>query len=342
MIRYTNLYKTIHKLLFLGLPLPLLLSHEMISYLSWFLIFLYLLKLQSFRKKSQGFEKVLILFSIAFFIMVSFLSLYLIFNTKAKNNLDDFQSSLLSFKFLFHRSRFNICLFMTFILKLGLFLELFKKSFYFQTFLIFFLSSSFFIIFFLPFSVFQEFFFTSDYFSRVYPPVISLPFCLLMWVLAELKQIKLQSLSKSFLWSCCILSLSFTIYRIKSDLEFYNYQESFSRHLENCEGFISVSSFKKNFPYLRSNAHWKITAESLILPQRRTIKAVLFNDFCEKTCKKHRFKLVEDCSSSCKRLSFGFPDIFSDESLKKHSFFNFQPLIKNWESQENFCQKVNE
>ena len=337
-IYYIDLSKRSHKALFLIAPIPLLLSHEMISYFSWFLIFLTLFKLQSSSQKNQVFEKSFIPLFICFLIMVSFLGFYFILNPQEKNNLIQFQDSLFSFKFLFDGSSFNLCLFMALFLKLSLFLELFWKSFYFQILLILLSVLSFFIFLFAPFSVFQETFFTNDYISRVYPPVISVPFCFLMWWLAEQKGVKLERLSKSFLWACCLIGLSFTVYRIKSDLEFDKYRKNFSRQIGHCEGLVSLSHFKKKFPKLKSNSHWKITAESLILPQRRTIKAVLFNDFCEENCKKHRVKLNEDCSSFCKILDFDFPNIFSDPSLKEHSFFNFQPLIKNWELQKNFCQ----
>ena len=338
MIHYGDLSKKSHKLLFFILPFPLILSHEMMSYLSWFLIVLYLFKLQSFQKSNQPFKSFFIAFFIAFFILVSFLNLYLIFWTEGMHNLIQFKNSLIFFKFLFsfEAVQFNLCLFMAFLLKIGLFLELFKRSFYFQTFLVLFLLMSFCIFLFLPFSVFQEVFFTSSYLSRVYPPIISLPFCLVMWWLAELKQIELQNLSKKFLWSCCILSLFFTIYRIKSDLKYYNYRQNFSKQLEKCEGLIPLSSFKNK--YSKSQYFWKITAESLIIPQKKSIKTILFHDLCEKECGENS-KLNGSCGFSCKGW-FDLPDAFSKEFFRENSFFNFQPLFNNWEKKKNSCSNL--
>lgn len=162
-------------------------------------------------------------------------------------------------------------------------------------------------------------------------------------LLAELKQIKLQTLSKTFLVSCCLAALFFTVYRIKSDLEFHTYKKDFSLYFKNCEGVIPLSSYKKDFRKVKTNTYWKITAESLIFPQKKKIKAILVNDLCEKNCESSLFQHpFMDCSSFCQNLRFDFPTALSGESLKDHSFFNFQPLIKNFESQKSSCEKPNQ
>lgn len=336
-IHYTDLSKMSHKALFLATPMPLLLSHEMMSFLSWALIALCLFKYKNSKGRNQKFEKLFISFSIVFFVFVSFLQSYFILNSESKSNLASFQSSLFAFKFLFEGGRPNLLVVTAFVLKLGLLLELFKKKFYyFQVLLILFVSLAFCLILFPSFSIFQDRFFTGEYDSRVYPIVISLPFCLFMWGLAELKHKKLQSLSKLFLYSFCITGVAFTVYRLKSDLEFYKYRKNFSLQLSTCEGMAPLSSFKKLFPKLKPESLWKITADSLILPQKKLVQTALYNDSFLQGCEKYQ---APDCGSRYRDLRFNLPEILSDESFR-NNFFNFQPLFENWKAGKNSCKKT--
>jgi len=336
-IHYADLSKLNHKVIFLIAPLPLLLSHEMMSDLSCFLIFLCLYKLRD--SKTPSFE---IFFVICFFIFLLALKTFLLFKTTDPMNFNKFQKNLFFFEFLWDDSQINLCLLTAFLLKLCLILKLFKqKTLYKQSqiLLVLFSGFNFFLILFLPFSIFEEFFWTNDYAGRVYPPVISLPFCLFAWFLAEIKSIKLQTLSNTFLGSFCLLSLSFTVYRLKSDLDFYDYRKEFSAQFENCEGVVSLSSFKKSFTKLKTNSSWKITAESLILPQKRSIKAILFNDLCEKDCEKSSFQnLFMNCHSYCESLNFRVNSSF--DNFNNSSYFNFQPLLSNIKLGRNFCANL--
>ena len=115
----------------------------------------------------------------------------------------------------------------------------------------------------------------------------------------------------------------------------------YSLYFKNCEGVVPLSSFKKDFIKVKIDTYWKITAESLIFHQKKKVKAILINDLCEKNCKSSLFQHpFMDCSSYCQSLSFDFPTVLSGESLKDYSFFNFQPLIKNFESQKSSCEKL--
>ena len=97
-IYYSNLSLARHRVFFLLVPFPLLLSHELMSYASLFLIFLCLLKRSS---ETEPVNKTIITSLILFFIVTFFIALYFIFFPASFGNRDGFLSSLLNLKFLY-------------------------------------------------------------------------------------------------------------------------------------------------------------------------------------------------------------------------------------------------
>jgi len=331
MISYFDFSKKIHQFSFFVFAFPLILSHEMMSYLSLFFVFLILVKLKR-RIKHTNLQTLFL--PLLFFLFLCFLQSFLLFHSLDKSNFNQFQKNLFSFEFLWDDSRINLCLFLSLFIKVVLFLEIFKKKFLsqgFQVFFFFVLTFCFLKLLFLSFPLFEARFWTSDYAGRVYPPVLSFPLCLLAWFLAEFKSIELKKeLSQTFLISCCLLALLFTFYRLKSDKNFYNYRKDFARAVEKCEGIVLLSDFKKDFTNFKSQ--WKVTADSLIFPEKQKIKAIIINDLCEKDCKKRNFKhRFMDCPSFCKSLNFDFPEESS------YQFFKFKTVFKSYESGRNFC-----
>ena len=105
MIHYSDLSKTAHKILFFLIPLPLLFSHEMMSYMAWPLIGLCLYKYKKMGK-TEFFQKALIGSVAVWLFTVSMVQVFLlIFQDDFGGSSENFSKFLDSlFKFVYDPS----------------------------------------------------------------------------------------------------------------------------------------------------------------------------------------------------------------------------------------------
>ena len=124
-IYYSDFSLKRHKVLFVLAPFPLLLSHELMSYTSFFLIFLCILK-NNYQKTFMN--KVILTNLILFFIFIFFTAVYFIIFPNNPNNRNDFLSGLLSLKFLYSGKALHLYIMSAFILIIIPFFQLFRSS----------------------------------------------------------------------------------------------------------------------------------------------------------------------------------------------------------------------
>jgi len=340
-IYYSNLSNKIHQALFIIIPLPLLLSHELMAYMAWPIIGLCLLKAKA---ETHLFNNLIIKFIIAFFIYTSIISLMFIFTVDPFriNTFADFKSSLWNLEFLFSKKSINLSILTAIILKSSLFIQCLSDNIKkIQLTLSILLIFSFLLTSFLPFSVYNRFFFIEDYPARVWPPIFSLPLNLLLWWLYENKKITVKN-AKIFLLSCFIFSVTSTVYRVKSDWQFYKHQKQFSKQIQRCKGFLSWPSVKKNFKSIENYEKleenlWKISSVSLIYPRSKNIKAIILNTSCIALCIEEK-KDQHLCRDLCNDISFNMPASLSEHLLKTR-FFNFEALTNNISKNLSLCEK---
>ena len=331
---YSDLSLKRHKIFFLLTPLPLLLSHELMSYMAWPLIYLCVLKLHN---QNEFLSKSLIKLLIAFFIMVSALNVFYILNINSglvifNHNFLQFKDHLFSLKFLYLKKQVNISILMSLILTLSFFIDILKRKKPLQIMCLMFLSFCFFSILLNPFSIYERFFFTDDYISRVWSPIFSLPFFLLLWHFIEAKKITIN-LSGLFLFSCFFAFTGLTMNQIKSDFKFYKHQKEFSQKFERCYGFVKWSSVKEHF-----NIISEITSVSVIYPKKRDIKSLIVNDTCVKDCTASLLEAGRDsCESVCSFLELNPSNILQNLSFPNR-FFNYKDLMENQLKGLSVCQ----
>ena len=339
-IYYSNLSLKLHRIIFFIAPLPLILSHEMISYMAWPLIALCILKEKN---ENNLFNKFIIKFMVGFFLLLSIINFIFIFgNNEHIINYLRFKESVLNLKFLFSNDNINLIILTALLLISSLLLQCFsnkiKNKFQFALFIYFVVVL--FAVIFIPFSWYYQFLFVGNYDSRVWPPVFSLPLNLLIWWFYKNKILNFKHF-KVFILSCFIVCITFTIYTVKSDLQFYKHQKQFSEQLQKCQGVLSWPVVKKSFKTIKNyekleHHSWKITASSLIYPRFQNIKAVLLNTNCMNVCRKEG---KPDCKSFCSYVSFNIPSSLLDGSFNSR-FFNFKPLIENISSKSlSVCDK---
>ena len=106
-IYYSNLSSWRHRLFFVLVPFPLLLSHELMSYMAFPLIFLCVRK---YKSESCFLNKIIVASVGILMIVSSFLSFkFLLFHKGTINNSDDFIESLVKLRFIYDSSRgFNL------------------------------------------------------------------------------------------------------------------------------------------------------------------------------------------------------------------------------------------
>ena len=337
-IHYSDLSLIRHKILFIIAPIPLFLSHELMSYMAWPLIGLCVLK---YKKESSVFNRYLIQLCVSFFLFVSFFYFidFLMLENGRKINFFYFKGSVIGFEFLFKDSRLNNFVALSLILKASFFIELFagknKKVYQFFSFV---LLLFFFLLPLLPFAFYSSLFYNDAHYTRVWPPVFSLPVCLLFWFIYERKSNPPPSsvFSNLFLISCLIGFISLTVYCIQSNRRFFDYQQVFSKQLERCNGVLKSSSVKWFFRGWDRDMDdvWNITAVSILYPQKRDIKSILINDSWLTRC----LIKEEECKKKLDMFNLRFPDnLFNSEYQLEQRFFNFKPLYHNFSKSLSYC-----
>ena len=281
-IYYSDLSNKMHRFLWFIALLPLVLSHEMMIYMAWPLIFLCWNKLQKGRKKDLT-HKVLILFTIFFLFVTSFLQLYLmlfhsflfekavpdlisIYTTKPEIPLMPALIALAGVFFFFMKHPLNEQL-----LKIQGVVSFFMFFYLFITVLFFSLKNELLLD------------YKDLYNLRLYPPTAGLIFSLLFWWFYENKQMDISKISKTFLFSCVCCCLSLLSFRLHFDYMFYNRRSFFVKKLSECSGLLTWEAYTKDMPFEK----WKGFYRSLIFPESKNIKAIVLNNSyseCRKSC----------------------------------------------------------
>lgn len=317
-VYYSNLSTQSHQILFLLTPLPLLFSHEMMSYMAWPLILLCLLKIKTSK------EKWIIFTAMTIFFIASMLSLFFIFFPEKSEveNRSEFFNSLFRLEFFFKITNGQLewiypsCIIAFFLLLLP-FKQFIAKKYHRLSLKIFF---SFIVLFgitafILPFhQLFKVFQLTNEEEARVWSPVAALPLSLLIWWLFEKRKLKWE---KSFFLSCIIAVISLTGWRIGSDYQFYQFQKRFSKQLSVCRGFVDGEKAFKNkeakFQHLFKvfNWRWKYMSSSLIYPRLTNIQTIV--------------KSTNSFHGCYKTPPFGMCE--NNIDISENRFFNFERAI---------------
>ena len=336
-IYYSDLSLKSHRALMILSILPLFRSHELMSYMSLFFILLCFLK---YKKEKVEINRYLILACICFFIFIfvyhAFDLFYLDGNSGRRNGRSHFLSSFFNFEFLFIGSLLNLLVLISLLLKICFLIELFinkYKIYYFLGLIL--------LLLFLKISFFSHFILDSNfvfYTSRFYSPVISLPFCLLLWIIYE-KKTKSWKPSKPFLALCFLTFIGLTFYRIQWDSKFYKSVKNMTNHLSKCKGVLSHSSYKWMYKgyenYIDSP---KILAQSILYPKKKDIHVIIKNDLnCNIIFEKMGLNRKQ-VKNLCNSLNLGFPKILLEPDFKlEQRFFNFTPLHSAYKQGISSC-----
>ena len=335
-IYYSDLSLRSHKTLLTLSFLPLFQSHEMMCYMSLFLMGLCFLKL---KKEKDKINRHLILTCIGFLgFLFAYHTFDLIFLEEIiarKTNKSLFLEALFKFNFLVQNSKLNIFVLISILLKVCLLIELFIKKNKSYCFLGLFLLALFlqfiFSVSLSPNSLFS-------YHTRTYPPVISLPFSLFVWLIYE-EKLKNWKPSNLFLIICFFGFLSLTFYRIQSNFEFYNHRKSVSKYLSNCQGVLNYSKYEV---YYNNNkdTDWNILSKSLLYPKKRNINAIIKNDLCHNELPERKNLNQKQIKEACDNMNLGFPKKLTEPDFKLETrFFNFKPIYEAYKKGISNCYK---
>ena len=344
-IYYSNLSFKIHRLLFFITPLPLILSHEFLGYMAWFLIFLCHNK-----KKTETilFNKQLISFVIFFLFLVSVTQIYMTFFFYPNSAIPSVIKEWVYFKFLFKLSNNNLNLPMflsicTILLPFGQLLKnKIKHKLLKVGFLLIFIISAYITVIVSLFNL-ESFTFPYHYSIRFYPLIATMPLSVLLWLLYEKKKINIAPKMKVFLFTCIVSCLSLTFIRIDSDYKFYRYQIKFSEQLtNNCEGLVMWPEVKKYFQHLDLAYvldDYKIFYDSLFYPRSRYIKTLVSPSHYMAICMDDNYSPPLNCyNNSYKQIESPYPSKI--ETLYENSrFFHLLPIISNISDNKSFCKK---
>ena len=321
-IHYSNLSLKWHKIIFFITPLPLFLSHEMMSYMAWPLIALSILKI----KKQTLFISRLFLTHIGLFAFMYVLSVYfIVFPEQSElDNRAEFIQSLFRLEFFLKIKDGHIewiypptlSAFFLLVLPLGqLFKEKLKLIFSFTGLLCIILCGTISVI--LPFYDLGIFKLIEEEEARVWVACIALPGTLLLWWLFEHNKLKLEGL---FFLACALATVSLTAWRLGSDSIFYQYQKQFTERISACRGIIDWSALFKNSKAQNKfdskifnllNRKWKYMSSSLIYPRHSKIKKIV--------------KSTNRFTGCYQQPPYGMCE--NDIPTKNNKFFDFEKLL---------------
>ena len=335
-IYYSDLSKTAHKILFFIVPLPLLFSHEMMSYAAWPLIGLCLYKYKKM-KKTVFFQKALIWTVAVWLFMVSSVQIFLLFFPMGvlksiPNRSHDFIDAILSLKFVYLDSYFNFHVIISIIILTLGFLHIFLmgKSVYNRS-----MITGIFILFYVLCLAFWDFsirdLFRDSYPVRVWPPVIALPMSGLLWMIFEMgNKDKKQAGRGGFFMAVIVFCLSSVVFRVESDIMSYKNKRMFSESLSECMGVVHQIKTETEL----YQAYWKSFWDSILFHKTGKITAVLKRDFeiCMKVCHGNNY----DCVMRCKHQK-EHESLLTVKKLHDTGFFDMTELIKNIENKISQC-----
>lgn len=352
-IYYSNLSIWNHRLFVALAPLPLILSHELMSYMAFPLIALCIVKY----KKEPGFLNRKLIESVTLALVISS-ALAFWFPFIAEVNIDNragFLHSLINFRFIYSPLQgFNLPVIISICLILFLnlcaitlkkenqvifkgkakgdsknFLTMFLSQFFTRAW--FKLRNTVPLFLFILISVLSSFLiFNSNTFgvsgpnTRVWPPCFALPLGLTLWWFLKDKEIQFR-IHRWFLLSLVLASVVLTLWRVQSDWEFYKHQKEFSKVLSTFQGIVEwsdVESAFQNIP-LKRKIGWTMTAASLLYPRSQTVRSVLIEPYflCKRQCARWSPGSIS-CDDICRMRSFKLRErdfTYFSESR----FFNF-------------------
>lgn len=372
MIYYSDLSKISRKFFFLLTPLPLILSHELMSYTAPFLIFLCIIRLVAIEKtklncyetqnttkyikstKTQN--KLLIFIVIGYLLSICFLSWFFIFFPKPSElpNRSEFFNSLLKLEFFLKYSEDNTPIIYPATVTAGLILAFayisllknskIKKMIQKILYVLLFLFGGLSIL--TPFNSFFPFFkLTGEEELRVWTALIALPLCLLLWYLYEKQALKID---KAFIRAVLFSGLALSLWRIGSDYQFYKTQKQISKRLENCSGIIPYDKKLAKRLSSLSGSLYHISSYSLLfqnkiqsiysLDPKNDIKLskLAFND------KLEPFFIEKKSVCYFGKKEYAMCRFFNLEKLNESRFFNLERLIHSVQYGESGCQNHTE
>ena len=224
------------------------------SYMAWPLIILCWHKSKT---EKSVFNKSLIGF-IAFFLFFTsavqtYMTLWHEKLTGSQNDLNAIINEIAHFDFLLNPN-FNFLSVLSILICFYCLILPYKDSLTYKFFksitLLIFLS----VFFVLICSIFQA---TSNFIApnsiRLYPPIIALPFSLLIWWIYETKKVNIQKSNKVFLLSCILFVLIFVLFRFNTDYKFHRYRIKMSEQVFKSKGIVQWKSFANQFTDTKFN-----------------------------------------------------------------------------------------
>ena len=338
-IHYSNLSKKLHKFLFFLAPIPLFLSHELMSYMAWPLIYLCFLKV---RIQINAWNKLLIMLTTSFLFVVSISSIFFIFFPEKSefHNKIEFLKSLFYLEFFLKISNGKIAwiypsIISSFFLLMQPFEQFLVKKYH-QSFSI---ACSIFVILFGVMAIISPFYHPFDFLNlpneeiaRVWIVIIALPVSLLIWLLYERNEIKLN---RCFSVSVLIYALSLLFWRVGSDYKNYNFQKQLAEDISHYKGLINWEQVSGKATDLNHLQLFYLTPYSLFIQNKNNISAVLtLNKKVYKTLHncfltyEHNCNLTKivHCYYECTHNSMC--QYFNLQTLDQSRFFNVKPLIQ--------------
>ena len=348
LIYYSNLSIKAHKIFFILAPLPLLLSHELMSYMAWPLIFLCIFKL---KKEDNILNYFLIKYLISFLLVCSLLSIFFIFfpNKSEIPNRTEFFTSLFYLEFFIKMGDKNIdfiypATFSAFFLLAlpfsGFIKKIYRKVYSRMCLLLLALFGAMALI--SPFyNLFNVFRLTNEEEARVWVVCFALPLSILIWWLFENKVLKLK---KEVFVACIITLISLIGWRVGSDYQFYRFQKQISKSILHCEGVVDWNEIiqQEELPRMWKSNLFYLTPYSLFIQTKNEITTVL-------TVNKNNYLRLLSCpNKDCpilkevphcyfKNTFNSMCQYFNLYFLDQSRFFNLKPLIQSIEANESYC-----
>ena len=356
-IYYSDLSINKHKFLFVLIPLPLCLSHELMSYAALFLIFLCLGRLLREKNKTTSLDKIMVISLILFLIATFFIAVYFTIFPNSFLNRDRFMLKLINLKFLYDpKDGVYPYIALALILTLIPFFQIFRSSLLKGLFLLF---SGFALLIFNLILLIPDLHGSLNQIFPIYIYPISssrvwvffiLPFTLFLWILFEQKKLQFKH-QKVFLIFILISSVSLAKWRVQMDYNFKKLQSQFSANLNPYTGIIE-STIVKEFVFVPQHlSHFLylnfIGPASLIFPRSRKVKAIVLNPAhpeCLSSCKNNKvwnkyyyfnntFISKEKLSFHCRKECLSYINLQFNKRIQKINtrFFDLTSLREHFE-----------
>ena len=313
-IYYSDLSRKIHRILFFILPLPLILSHELMSYMAWPLIYLCWQKIKT--EKNLFNNKTLIGLTMIYLFITSVVQTFMtVFHETLTNTINDMNTVIGNIRthlnFLFYPN-FNFLLAFSLLIMILFLIQPYKDAIKYKIKKILVILYSLAFISVAIASVIQTIIgFIHDYSVRFYPPIIILPLSLLIWWIYEKRKTDIEKSSKLFLLSCMLFCLTFVFCRITFDYKFYKHQTAIAAYLSKCKGVLEWEHFRNHFRDVKFSNEllpfqgWQIFEISLLYPRSKVIKAALLSPIatCIGGCELVlNTKQSQQCKEDCNKL----------------------------------------